>query len=224
MKCLDQFSHTNYSNYDLILASLLPALLKLEKLVLDAKIGYDTYYFDGMMYCAARRESPFDIQPPSGSLKVFDFSHTIQSGRSPHFMASISMLPAIQEIRGGFRSTWEGENDHNDSYSRESLRAIDSSSSTLSTLDLTAYNLSPAELDHRLRAPKGPRTLSYKSEKSYLISFSGIRDNLKPLENFLENLRFDCLKYDFLKTDNLLPIASFTSLNTLKCSRPRRFF
>ena len=43
VKFLGQFSHAHRSHHDIILAVLLPALLKLEKLVLDLKISSDTY-------------------------------------------------------------------------------------------------------------------------------------------------------------------------------------
>lgn len=70
IKCLNQFSHTHCSNNNLILTLV---SLKLEKLELDVKISCGKFYIQGMMQCVADKESPFDIQPPFGLLKVFVF-------------------------------------------------------------------------------------------------------------------------------------------------------
>ena len=106
VKCLGHFSHTHRCHYDLVRALLLPALLKVEKLVLDVKIQCNTYYLEEMIRRAARRDSPFDTRPPFEALTVFVHSHDMYNTRGTGFFASLLRLPTIQEISGGFESMW----------------------------------------------------------------------------------------------------------------------
>lgn len=211
---LRQLSNTYTCNHDLILALLLPALFKLEKLVLNLKDGVDTHYLERMIRRAARRERPFDIQPPLKALKV---CHS--NAWSTGFLASLVQLPAIQEISGVFGKT----RDHDLGANRvrdKSLLELDSFSSPLTSLDLVAKALSTEDLGNVLRAPKALKTFSCKVCPPTGVDFTNIRHALRPQENCLESL---CLDYDkeyeyFNLGDRAFfrPMTSFLMFSQLK--------
>ena len=64
-------SNTHKRHHGLVLALLLPALLKLQKLILDLQVICYTQHLEQMIRRAAYRERPFDIQPPFETLAVF---------------------------------------------------------------------------------------------------------------------------------------------------------
>ena len=156
-RCLGQLSQSPASSYDCILALLLPALLKVEKLVLDLQINSSLPCLEHMIRKAARREAPFDVQPPFEALAVFVNSNDLPNSRSAGFIASLLKLPAIQEISGGFENNSYIER----GYSLRNMMGLDSSSSPLTSLDLVPYGLSTEELAYILRVPKTLKTLSY---------------------------------------------------------------
>lgn len=137
---LSEFSYTHDCHHDLILALLLPTLIKMEKLVLDGEIGFYTY-LEWMIRRAARRERPVDTQPPFEALTVFVHSHNMSNNvQSTGFITSLLMLPAIQEISGSFGniSKLQDVNEH--------LIKLDNSSSPLTSLNLTPYLLNAVKL------------------------------------------------------------------------------
>ncbi|MCJ1262065.1 hypothetical protein MMC22_001934 [Lobaria immixta] len=76
-------------------------------------------------------------------------------------------LPAIQEISGRFETSRIDESEDDSSGEDEvipsdkNLKGLNSSSSPLTSLDLTVYAQDPEDLGHILRVPKALRTLSY---------------------------------------------------------------
>ena len=226
---LGQFSPTHRSHYDLILALLLPALLKVEKLVLHVDIECDTYYFEQMIRRAACRETPFDIRPPFEALKVFvhsDEGYDALSPRSTGFLASLLKLPAIQKISGGFEmpSFVEEENSGQVVPSHEGLADLDSSSSPVTSLDLAVYALSTADLGHILRAPKSLKTLVYRVCPPACINFTDVRRALASQENSLECLTLDCDAVCDMENEIVGSMTSFISFNTLKSFQTAALF
>ncbi|MCJ1271297.1 hypothetical protein MMC22_011197, partial [Lobaria immixta] len=198
INCLEQYSRTHKSYYDIIFALLLLALLKVEILELDLKIGFDTYYLEEMIRRAGYKGMPFDIQPSFEALTVFVHSRDLFNPRSRSSIASLLKLPAIQKISRGFGNTWNARYYETDAIKGSSdtdknLIELDRSSSPLTSLDLVAYRLSAADLRNLLRAPKALKTLfsqtcleslSLQCEKDYsesyepmtsLISFNNLR-------------------------------------------------
>ncbi|MCJ1265476.1 hypothetical protein MMC22_005354 [Lobaria immixta] len=226
INCIRRFSPTHNSHYDLILALLLPALLKVEKLVLDLDIAWDTCYLEHMMRRAASREKPFDIRPPFESLTVFVQSHERFSARSTGFIAALLKLPAIQEISGGFEKRWD---DVDDRLSKvipfdKNLKDLYSSSSPVTSLDLVVYALSTADLGHILRAPKALKTLCYKVCSPACINFTEVRHALGPQENCLKSLSLDSDEACDETNALFRPMPSFISFNTLKVFKTGAIF
>ena len=147
---LGQFRPTHVSYYDLILALLLPALLKVEKMVLDLDPWYYTSYLEQTMARAARREKPFDTQPPFEALTVFVHSHNKFPPPRIGFIGSLLKLPAIHKISGCFEELWDDDD----------IEELDSSSSSLTILNLSMKGISKANLGHILRAPKALKAFS----------------------------------------------------------------
>ena len=218
IKCLGQVSHNHKSYHDLILALLLPALLKVERLELNLKIGYDTYYLEKMIQRVARRERPFDTQPPFELLKVFVLSHDFFNARSPGFIASLLALPVIQEISAGFGNMWDDENRDPSEFrlADEIPTELDRGSSSLTSLNLAAYRLSTVNLAHILQAPKGLKRLFYKFCPPDHINCTDLRHALGPQENSLESLALDCDIAFHGMHGISKPMTSFISFNTLK--------
>ncbi|MCJ1265031.1 hypothetical protein MMC22_004906 [Lobaria immixta] len=230
--CLRQISYNHESYHDFILALLLPALLNVEKLVLDLKIMFVAHYLDQMIPFAASRTRLFDIQLPFEALTTFVFSHDMFSPRSTGFLASLLKLPAIQQISGYFTNTCLGEDDDHKKVmiTDRDLIELDNSSSPLISLDLAALdNRDTAHLGHILRAPKALKAFSYKVYGDSFINFTDVRHALGPHENCLESLGFDCDLQslntllgvnedsdDDWDSEDLEPITSFISFNALK--------
>ena len=225
---LSKLSHTYKCHHDAILALLLPVLLKVEKVVLDLEVKSDKHYLERMIGRAARRESPFDIQPPFEMLTAFIHSHPMFSSRRIDAIASLLRLPAIQEISGGFGKTVVA--DHGQFRVMDTtLIDLDSSSSPVISLDLAAHSLSTVDLGHIFRAPKALKTLFYKVYPLACIKFPDIRHELEPQRNCLESLGFD---YDeihatFYGMGNFSeegPMTSFISFNNLKLFKTAALF
>lgn len=210
---LGQYSHCHRFHHDLVLALLLPRLLKVEKLALHLENNRGTHYFEQMVHKAARREKPFDSQPPFEALTVFDHSQDTLNVRSTSFIASLLKLPSIQKISGAVESMWD---DNDDLGVDKNLIELESSSSPLISLDLVAYRLSTAELYHMLRAPKALKNLFYKVCPPTYIQIPNIRQALGPQENCLENLALDCDEGSLEDGYVLGHLESFTSFNSLK--------
>ena len=217
ISCLEQFSHTHRRHHDLILALLLPALLKVEQLVVDLdpdfdmKADLDTHYFELMLQrAAARAERPFDIQAPLEALKVFVQSH--DDFRTTGVIASLLKLPAIQEISGGFTST---NPLRKSTVTDENLIELNSSSSPLTSLDLADFGLNIADLSHIFRVPKALKMLSFLVCTPDSIKFTNLRHALRPQENCLESLSLD---YSIYSCENRTfpPMTSFINFNNLK--------
>ncbi|MCJ1269799.1 hypothetical protein MMC22_009692 [Lobaria immixta] len=225
---LEQFGHTHKSHHDLILALLLPALLKVETLVLDLEMSCKTHYLEDTIRRAGYRERPFDIQPPFQALTDFVHSDNLYNARNRGFIASLLKLPAIQKISGGFGSTWDDDDwgplgiEIRDT--DKNLIELDSSSSSLTSLDLEAYLLSIADLNHILRAPKALNKLLYRVCPPHYSRFEDLRHALRPQENCLESLGLHCRKNFFGNTHFYGPMPSFISFNTLRVFKTAAVF
>ena len=205
-------------------------MLKLEKLELDWDNLHDTYYLQQVMARAARREKPFDTQPPFEALTVFIHSHYRFHVTSTGFIASLLKLPVIQKISVRFDKLWDDEDDDirdddnigdkDDIPWDEDLKDVDSSSSPLWYLDLSVRGLNIADLGHILRAPKALKTLSYKICQPAYVNFKDICHALGPQENCLESIDLDCdpdneMDFDLYRS-MCQTMTSFTSFNALK--------
>ena len=85
--------------HDLILALLLPLLLRVERVLLDVTVGFEIpfLYFERMMRRAVHREKPLAIQPPFEALRVFVHSQNNESTElSTRLRRSLPKLPAIR--------------------------------------------------------------------------------------------------------------------------------
>lgn len=195
IKCLRQFGHGHGSHLDLILALVLPAMLNMKKLVLDLDIDHETCYLEDMIRRAARREKPFDIQPPFEALTSFFILHGQTFSRNPGFIASLLRLPALQEISISVDGWWdpEEEEDVPGKFGPPDKNLIElvSSSSPLTSLHLCNYKLGTENLSHMLRAPKALKTLFYKICLEASIDFEEIRHALEPQKKSLECLGLD---------------------------------
>ncbi|MCJ1265778.1 hypothetical protein MMC22_005658 [Lobaria immixta] len=222
---LRQVSPFHRSYHDLILAFLLPALLKVEKLVLDLESGVHLYYLEETMQRAARREHPFDVQPALEALTVFVHSHDMFNVLNAGLSGSLLRLPAMQEISGGFRTMFamdDFDDDRRDSKAAdENLREIIGFSSSLTTLDLAAYELYKADLLHMLRAPRSLKTLFYKAYPCNRLQLMDIRQALAPQENCLEILFLDSDEEYYEYSSICGPMPSFISFHTLKIFKTR---
>ncbi|MCJ1466662.1 hypothetical protein MMC07_005282 [Pseudocyphellaria aurata] len=199
---------------DAVVALILPALLKVEKLVLHMTVDI---YLGRMMRRAVRREKPYDIQPLFERLKIFEYSQLDSDTKSTEFIAWLPKLPAIQEISADLVKL--GVDQTKDEKNQIKL---DCSSSSLTRLDIAVYGLSRADLTSMLEAPKAFKTLFYKGRIAS-TDFKHLRCSLDSQKNHLENLGFEYLNEDdeFYRTmhqiiRNLKPMVSFVGFNTLK--------
>lgn len=226
---LRQLSRTRKCRHDSVLALLLPALLKVEKVVLDLKIGHDTPYLERMIGRAVRKEKPFDIQPPPfEALTVFVCPHN-QFNKKKHsidFLASLLKLPAIREISGGFKSKRNDFLAHVRYCDKNPIK-IDRSSSSLTSLDLAAYAVSPADLGQVLRAPKALKSFFYTVCLPAKFKCAEMQPALRSQETHLESfsLNYDESYEEFYavgtvpnlqEKDYFRPIKSFISFNSLR--------
>ena len=147
-------------------------------------------------------------------------SGSMSDALSIDFLASLLRLPAIQKVSGGFGKTWEyrfgGYR-----VKGSTLEELDSSSSSLTSLDLSGLGLSTADLGHLFRAPKALKTLFCNLYPQDAFTFTDIRHVLKPQKNFLVSLGFDFNKgdtkfYDSVGRLHFGPLTSFTSFSTVK--------
>lgn len=231
---LRHLSHTHINHPDLILALLLPALLKVETLVLDFKMVDYISLLEPMMRRAAPRERPFDLRPSFEVLRVFACAHEADAW-SIDFFASLLQLPAIQNISGGFMNMWGNDESGKRRALEKGLLELDSYSSSLISLDPTAYSLSTASLVHSLRAPKALQTFLYKVCQRQCVDLTDMRHALSPQENSLESLVLNndeenvrTYTVGFLDTlrrsTDSKPMASLMSFKNLKLFKTAALF
>lgn len=223
---LRKISHTHKCRTDLILALLLPTLLKVEELSLVSMNALHTPYLGRVLQRAVRRERPFDIQPAFKALRIFDdlHGHETYSEWNTGFIASLLKLPAIWFISGGFGN----ESDDNVGENKD-LKEIESNSSPLTSLDLVAFALSTADLRHILRVPKALEEFSFLSAE---MNFIDIRHALGPQEKCLKYLGFDHHNDYYrnfytpgrIESIGFGPMSSFISFNTLAVFRTPAVF
>lgn len=212
-KWLEGLSHT-WSCQESILALLLPILHGVEKLDLRLQAEFSPRYLKRMVGRAARREKPFDVQPPFNAPTTFSLSHKMSNVQSPSFFALLLKLSAIDVISGGFGNHF----DHEES----DLTDIKSFSSPLTSLYLTAHESSKKNLGHILRAPKALKTFFYTFYSPCGIDFTAIRHALGPQESCLEILSLDhdvdftYYRYGIEDREFLKPMTSFLSFSSLK--------
>lgn len=203
---LRQLSDARKCHHDVILPLLLPALLKLEILVLRLIIGYDTHYLERMIRSVTHRERPFDIRPPVMALKIFVHSRGEFDVRRTNFPALGDLFRSLKnkekiDTLGAVRDT------------NKDLMDSDRCSSPLTSFDITTYDGSTTDLANLLRAPKALKTFSYKVCSPARIALREIRHALGPQKNCLESLGLECDDYS---CNYAGPMTSFTSFNTLK--------
>lgn len=215
---LRKLSDTRECHHDSVLALLLPALLNVERVVLDLETGHDIYYLKGVIKLAVRKERLFDIRPLFEALTVFVCPQNQVNKKRKHsinLLVSLLSLPAIREISGGFSA-------HN-----KNPIKIDSSSSPLTCLDLAAYAVGKADLGQVLRAPKALKTLFYTVCLPAAFESADIHHALRTQRPYLEtfSLDYDVYHEDFfalwtvpriIELDYFKPIKSFNSFNSLR--------
>ncbi|MCJ1467715.1 hypothetical protein MMC07_006340 [Pseudocyphellaria aurata] len=200
---------------DLMIALLLPALLKVEKLILDLRYEFATFDLGRIIQRAIRRKRPFDVQPLFEALKVID-THDWYIIQTRGLMASLLQLPAIEVISSCVEG---GSRTHKDL----SLQELRTSSSPLINLSLTDYNLGSADLHHILRAPKALKTFCfYMNCLPDYLQFKDIRHALEPHKDCLESLGFGSTgeeNHDLLDNPRrplIQPMPSFVDFNMVK--------
>lgn len=218
----------SWCHHDSVLALLLPALPKVKNVVLDLKFGHETHRLERMIQRSVRKKKPFNIQQPFEALTVFACPHS-QPGQqihTIHFLALLLKLPAIQEISGCFNSQLGEFFSHVRFPPRDPVK-IDSSSSSVTSLDLAAYALSEADFIQVLQAPKALRTLFYTVDPPNGLKSEYIHHALGTQKDILESFSLD---YDnsfeelFVREtmsslgelDYFRVIKSFTSFNALR--------
>lgn len=118
----------------------------------------------------------------------------------------------------------EDDDDGQDIFTNQSLSELDSSSSPLRILDLSAHNLTKADLDHILRAPKALETFTYKVWQESPLNFKSTRNSLETQSKSLEWLEYYD-NQDFLAgRENPRPMASWTGFNALKMFKTEALF
>lgn len=229
-----------HSCHDSILALLLHALPKVKKLDLSLPAEFGTYFFEQMMGRAARRDRPFRCQSPFEALTVVLLSHEISDVQSPKFLASLLKLPALEVLSGGFGNNWEPDlaKDEGDRIYDEyqddeeiDLKELNSSSSPITSLNITAHSLRKADFGHILRAPNALKKFFYTFSPGLGVDWPTMLEALAPYRDCLESLGFDySLVYEMYHIPNrdnefLGDMESFIDLNTLKVLKiPALFF
>lgn len=206
-------------NADKTLALLLSALPKVEKVVLYYFGAFQTPYLERMIQRSALIERPLDNLPSFRALTVVEHKPDGIVLWSVGFIASLLKLPAIQFISGGIGdlgNRWS----HNFGEDKN-LAELESSSSPLTSLNLSTFALSAADLGHILRAPKALKTFHYRVCPPAKLDFTEICHALGPQENCLESLGFhydDVYELCFRHTDYefFRSMTSFTRFKTLK--------
>ena len=213
-------SASNCEGYhDSVLALLLPALVKVEKVVLNMESWDDIHYLKGVIKLAAGKERQFATiqRPPFEALTVFvcpqnnkKVNNNKKQKHSINLLVSLLRLPAIREIYGGFSA--RNKNPVN----------IGGSSSSLTRLELAAYAIGKADLGQLLRAPKALKTLSYTVCLPTVFESADIQDALKTQQAHLEtfSLDYDVYREDFfaqlsvptiIRSGYFKPIKSFNN-------------
>lgn len=166
-----ELSHFDDCHHELILAVLLPALPRMEKLVVDLQINSGSQHAEEMMRA------------------YFDHSANRYDPLGAGLVALLLKHPAIQEIYGYFGNTWSGS--HRSLRADKELAQLDSSTSPLIRLDMLACEMSPADFKIMLRVPQALKTLVYKFCPPAHLDFAKIRRALGPRKQCLESLSFD---------------------------------
>lgn len=186
--------------HDSALALLLPALVKVEKVILNMENWKDIHYLKGVIKLTVRKEVErhyaTTLQGPTQpfeALTVFmlcpqnKFDNKKKQKHSINLLVSLLRLPAIREIYGGFSAR------------HKNPIKIDSSSSSLTRLDLAGYAIGKASLNQILRAPKALKTLSYTVCLPTTFESAEIQQALQNQQPHLESLSLD---YDVYREDH----------------------
>lgn len=222
---LRHLNRINECHYDLILALLLPFLLKMKKLVLDLEDDLPTPHLHWMMRRAARREKPFHIHPPFEALTAFVYINHNFNPRNTSFVPSLLTLPAIQIISEDARNLSYHYDDKDNILTR-----LKGSSSRLTSLNLIGHELRKTYIRHILQAPEALKTFSYTKCSQTRIDFTDIRDALMPQKNHLERMGFnhderrDIRWRRSVDSESLGPMRSFIGFNTLKVFKTAAVF
>ncbi|MCJ1465253.1 hypothetical protein MMC07_003869 [Pseudocyphellaria aurata] len=225
------------AHHDVVLASLLPTLTKMERLVLDLDSRYKTGHLEHLIQRAFTREPPFDTQEPFKALSVFVNPHEMKKTLSTDFLALLLKLPAMQQICGNFGNT--REDDPRLPGRGRNLEMLYPSSSPLTNLDLTGRALIAADLAHILRAPKALENFTYRVRPFLRGKLQDLYHALEPQKHSLQSLALDYdSHYDTALSKRpavveqwrliycccFAPTISFTSFTTLKLFKTVAFF
>jgi hypothetical protein len=214
-----------------MIALLLPALVKLEKLdlVLPGK-DLDLGYLEQMLERACWRKKPFDEKPAFQHLR--DVILTLNySELSLKELSLVTLLPAIRAVVVHGLGISDGDFDDPFCNALRSMRT----SSSLSHLELRCCRLRNVELGLLLQAPKALKTFTYLIEVDYDSFYPmlphDIREAITPQEDFIENLWLSYEEADYIDPccidswtpDNYMvhkfPMQSFSSFKCLKVLR-----
>lgn len=217
---LTALSEPRECHHGSFLALLLPALPKLEKLVISLGIWDDIHHLKGVIKLAVRKEKRFGIQLPFQALTVFvcpQNQFNKKEKYSINFLVALLKLPAIREISGGFSARYKNP------------VKIDSSSSSLTHLDLAAYAVGKADLAQVLRAPKALKSLFYTVCMPTAFESVDIHHALRTQGPHLETLSLDYDVYQYheqylamstvpaiIELGYFKPLKSFNNFNSLR--------
>jgi len=212
--------HISWKDHaDSILALILPALVKLEKL--DIMLQDDSKYFARMIQRAGVPEKLFDTKPAFQHLReIMHTYHDDKYGMSVDYTAMFLHLPAIRgiyahRVGSAHRST------------NQSLATLAPPSSTLEHLEFKDCKLNDENIVNVLRAPKALHTFIYELGGGHLAyclpKFAAIRNALTPQQHCLENLwldyeqRYGYIDYEYMVGgDPMAPFAEFAALKVLR--------
>lgn len=219
----EEYSVYHDCPYDLVLASLLPALPQVKSVELPS-IEFETYFFEKMIRKADQRQTPFDIQQPFQTLVVFVFKTSMSNAWHADSFSVLLKLPSIREISGGVYTSWDDDVDLNVTVSDKNSIQLDSFSSPLISLDLAAYRLSTADLCRILRAPIALKNLKYMICLPARIGFPDILHALEAQKDSLESFELDCDPDSDQYSHLWGPMPSYTSFIALKVFKTAALF
>ena len=174
-------------NEDAVLALLLPALPKLQRV--DLMMPHGAKYVERMFERAAQNIKPFDSWPSFPYLtQILDVWHDKHNGGSSHKLAKYFKLPAIDGVfmhRYGVGSAKD-----------PSFASLVSASSTVTHIELKQCQPLAQELGHMIRACKELKTLIYEKGEGHITYYAGfrtpgVRKAMQSAEATLENLWLD---------------------------------
>ena len=207
-----------------LLALLLPALVKLERL--DLKLSHPRHFYVEMMEKAAARETPFETQQPFLNLSEitnFWYNNNKKYDRSLDLLVAYLQLPSVHVFYGyEFGSANDGPN--------KALAALKPSSSSLTHLELKMCTMNSQDVANVVRACKALSTFVLEKlwDNIPFNSFNTarVRKALTSAENTLEFLWLDYIYSDLWLggLDDISPIESLENFKKLRYVKAAMLF